>query len=178
MNSMDAKPPGIIDEVKMVHGGGSGDWFPAEEIRKYTNVFLVQGDKLLLGYKKRGLGIHNLEFRYLGGKVEPNESTLDTAQRELQEEAGIIAPLEHAGTLLFVVPGSKWAHIDIFQWFNKGEIPFDNMWDTDRYWLPLLLAKRPFSGRADYEKKGEDFILKKWWFGINPNTVSQTNQCI
>ncbi|KAJ7689989.1 hypothetical protein B0H17DRAFT_856732, partial [Mycena rosella] len=102
---------------------------------------------------------------------------------EAKGEAGITAPLQHAGTLLFVVPGSKWAHVDIFraeeysgtiaesdeirpEWFNKGEIPFDNMWDTDRYWVPLLLAKRPFSGRADYEKKGEDFILKKWWFGI------------
>ncbi|KAJ7687150.1 hypothetical protein B0H17DRAFT_1302193, partial [Mycena rosella] len=93
-----------------------------------------------------------------------------------REEAGITAPLQHAGTLLFVVPGSKWAHVDIFraeeysgtnaalllyrsnemcqEWFNKGEIPFDNKWDTDQYWLPLLLlAKRPFSGRADYEKK-------------------------
>jgi hypothetical protein len=32
-----------------------------------------------------------------------------------QEEAGITAPLTHAGTLLFVVPGEKWAHIDIFR---------------------------------------------------------------
>ncbi|KAJ7484623.1 NUDIX hydrolase domain-like protein [Mycena latifolia] len=183
-------PPGIIGDLEAVHSGGSGDWFPAEDTRYYTNVFLIQGDKLLLGYKKRGLGIH--KYNGFGGKVEPNESTLNAAKRELQEEAGITAPLEHAGTLLFVVPGSKWAHIDIFrteeysgtitesdemrpEWFNTNQIPFDNMWDTDRYWLPLLLAKQPFSGRADYEKNGEAFILNKWWFGIDPRVGTQSN---
>ncbi|KAJ6590473.1 NUDIX hydrolase domain-like protein [Mycena vulgaris] len=178
-------PPGIIGDLETWNSGGSGDWFPAEEIQHYTNVFLVQGDKLLLGYKKRGLGIH--KYNGFGGKVEPNESTLDAAARELEEEAGITAPLEHAGTLLFVVPGSKWAHIDIYraeeysgtitesdemrpEWFTKSNIPFDSMWDTDRYWLPLLLAKRPFSGRADFERQGDVYIPKKWWYGIEQSS--------
>ncbi|KAJ7791942.1 hypothetical protein B0H14DRAFT_2933712 [Mycena olivaceomarginata] len=106
-------PPGLPDDLQEFKAGGSGEWFPAAEIRYYTNVFLVQDDKLLLGYKKRGLGIH--KYNGFGGKVEPKESTMDAALRELQEEAGITAPLTHAGTLLFVVPGEKWAHIDIFR---------------------------------------------------------------
>ncbi|KAJ7136139.1 NUDIX hydrolase domain-like protein [Mycena epipterygia] len=131
-------------------------------------------------------------YNGFGGKVEPNESTLEAAARELQEEAGITAPLEHAGTLLFVVPGDKWAHIDIFraetfsgtitesdemrpEWFDKANIPFDDMWDTDKYWLPLLLSKQSFSGRADFERKGETFLLKKWWFGIESKAVSLSN---
>jgi hypothetical protein len=33
----------------------------------------------------------------------------------IQEEAGIEAPLEHAGTLLFLTEGAQWAfHIDIY----------------------------------------------------------------
>ncbi|KAJ7241024.1 NUDIX hydrolase domain-like protein [Mycena haematopus] len=175
-------PPGLPDDLREFNAGGSGDWFPAAEIRYYTNVFLVQDDKLLLGYKKRGLGIH--KYNGFGGKVEPEESTLDAALRELKEEAGITAPLTHAGTLLFVVPGEKWAHIDIFradeytgtitesdemrpEWFDRTNIPFDNMWESDKYWLPLLLSKQHFSGRADFEREGEKYLIKKWWVGID-----------
>ncbi|KAJ6610998.1 hypothetical protein B0H10DRAFT_2058080 [Mycena sp. CBHHK59/15] len=116
---------------------------------------------------------------------------MEAAARELQEEAGINAPLEHSGTLLFVVPGDKWAHIDIYradeysgtitesdemrpEWFDKATIPYDNMWDTDRYWLPLLLSKRRFAGRADFERDGEVFSPKKWWFGVESQDVSRT----
>ncbi|KAJ7070309.1 NUDIX hydrolase domain-like protein [Mycena belliarum] len=173
-------PPGIFGDWELTHTGGTSDWFPVEETRYYTNAFLIQNAKILLGYKKRGLGIH--KYNGFGGKVEPDESTVAAAARELLEEAGISAPLEHAGTLLFVVPGNKWAHIDIFraeeysgtiiesdemrpEWFDASQIPFDNMWDTDRYWLPLLLAKHPFAGRADFEKEGDSYILKRWWIG-------------
>jgi 8-oxo-dGTP diphosphatase/2-hydroxy-dATP diphosphatase len=57
------------------------------------------------------------------------------------------------------------------EWFDKSNIPFDNMWDTDRYWLPLLLDKRRFSGRADFERDGDTFTLKKYWFGIDSKMV-------
>ncbi|KAJ6499533.1 NUDIX hydrolase domain-like protein [Mycena vitilis] len=194
-------PPGLAGDLEEYQAGGSGDWFPAAEIRYYTNVFLICDDKLLLGYKKRGLGLN--KYNGFGGKVEPGESTLDAALRELQEEAGITAPLEHAGTLLFVVPGEKWAHIDIFraeeysgtitesdemrpEWFDKTNIPFDNMWyvgpsfavvsintrrDSDRYWLPLLLSKQPFSARADFERQDENYLPRKWWIGVGSKTI-------
>jgi hypothetical protein len=51
-------PPGIKENTELVSCGGTGDWFPAAEIRYYTNVYIVQDQKLLLGYKKRGFGIH------------------------------------------------------------------------------------------------------------------------
>ncbi|KAJ7039911.1 NUDIX hydrolase domain-like protein [Mycena alexandri] len=183
-------PPGLPNNLKEVHSSGSGDWFPEAEIRYYTNVFVVQDGKLLLGYKKRGLGIHR--YNGFGGKVEAEESTLDAALRELKEEAGITAPLVHAGTLLFVVPGEKWAHIDIFradkytgtitesdemrpEWFPTTDIPFDNMWESDRYWLPLLLSKQHFSARADFNREGEKHIPMKWWIGTASKAVSQSN---
>jgi len=178
-------PPGLPDDLNEFNAGGSGDWLSAAEIRYYTNVFVVQGDKLLLGYKKRGLGIH--KYNGFGGKVEPEENTMDAALRELKEEAGITAPLTHAGTLLFVVPGEKWAHIDIFradeytgtitesdemrpEWFDRSNIPFDNMWESDRYWLPLLLSKQRFSARADFDREGEKYLPKKWWIGTDSKT--------
>ncbi|KAG6332547.1 hypothetical protein ID866_6546 [Astraeus odoratus] len=56
-------------------------------------------------------------YRYngFGGKVEPGETSAEAAARELKEEAGIDAPLEHAGTLIFLTEGTEWAfHIDVF----------------------------------------------------------------
>lgn len=51
-----------------------------------------------------------------------------------------------------------------------GPIPFERMWEADRYWIPLLLAKRHFIGRTDFKKIGEDhFALQRWWFGVDPN---------
>ncbi|KAJ7207060.1 hypothetical protein GGX14DRAFT_456053 [Mycena pura] len=125
-----------------------------------------------------------IRYNGFGGKVESQESALEAALRELQEEAGITAPLRHAGTLLFVVAGEKWAHIDIFradeysgtitesdemrpEWFDIAQLPVDDMWDTDRYWLPLLLAKRQFSVRADFQRQSEEYILQRWWVGTD-----------
>lgn len=46
-------------------------------------------------------------------------------------------------------------------------IPSDEMWEGDSFWLPLLIANRPFVGRADFRKGDEDaFTLQKWWFGV------------
>ncbi|KAF7300703.1 S-adenosyl-L-methionine-dependent methyltransferase [Mycena chlorophos] len=188
-------PPGLPCHFQQAEEGGSGDWLPEAPIKHYTNAFVLQGDKILLGLKRRGLGIHKsacLCSTNVGGKVEPHEAVREAALRELQEEAGITAPLEPAGTLLFVVPGEKWAHIDIFraeeysgtitpseemlpEWFNKANIPYEKMWDTDRYWLPLLLAKTPFAVRADFDRQdAETYVVRRWWVGVDLD--SQTKE--
>ncbi|KAG6867769.1 hypothetical protein C0993_011362 [Termitomyces sp. T159_Od127] len=113
-----------------------------------------------------------------------------------QEEAGITAPLEHAGTLLFTI-GIKEAafHIEIYradeytgvvtetdemrpEWFSlpsanpeNGDavvapsIPFEKMWEDDRHWMPLLISKTKFAGRADFKRNGDGYTMDKWWFG-------------
>ncbi len=58
------------------------------------------------------------------------------------------------------------------QWFSTASegleklddmlpIPYDKMWADDVFWMPLLLADRPFIGRADLDK---DNTMEKWWF--------------
>lgn len=54
----------------------------AKILRKlYTLVFVrdYANKKILLGYKKRGFGMH--KWNGLGGKVEPGETILDGAKR-------------------------------------------------------------------------------------------------
>ncbi|KAL6303316.1 NUDIX hydrolase domain-like protein [Sparassis latifolia] len=100
-----------LDEVAR---GGVPDWLPFSKIKLYTNAFVRQDGKLLLGYKKRGFG-KDL-YNGFGGKVEPGETPAQAALRELEEESGIAAPLEHCGVLFFVLPDLEQAfHIDIFR---------------------------------------------------------------
>ncbi len=49
-------------------------------------------------------------------------------------------------------------------------IPYERMWEDDKIWFPLLLAKTPFVGRVDFgrldEKTGDgaNEPMVKWWF--------------
>jgi len=51
-------------------------------------------------------------------------------------------------------------------------IPFDRMWPDDDLWFPLMLAKKTYVGRVDFDKppagdaaqKMEDGAMRKWWF--------------
>jgi len=54
-------------------------------------------------------------YNGFGGKIDPGETAAEAAARELQEEAGITALLEHRGTLFFSSANSKEAaYIEIF----------------------------------------------------------------
>ncbi|KAK2465595.1 hypothetical protein APHAL10511_002487 [Amanita phalloides] len=189
-------PPGLRTDLKFHNSGGvdNAEWLKFERKKNYTNAFIICGAKILLGYKKRGLG--KGLYNGFGGKVEAGETPMQAAKRELQEEAGIQAPLVHAGELLFAVEGDPVAfHIDVFradeyagyvieseemrpQWFDTGDsatvggaghqpIPFSQMWEDDVYWFPLLLERKFFVGRADVMRNGEQFALYKWWFGTD-----------
>ncbi|EPQ53597.1 hypothetical protein GLOTRDRAFT_78624 [Gloeophyllum trabeum ATCC 11539] len=66
-----------------------------------------------MGMKKRGFGKD--KYNGFGGKVEGGETSAEAALRELQEEAGITAPLQHSGAMLFVSEGVEAAfHIDYY----------------------------------------------------------------
>jgi hypothetical protein len=53
------------------------------------------------------------------------------------------------------------------RWFGIKEIPFQEMWPSDRYWFPLLLGGKKFKGKfihkdldniLEYELKETDLI--------------------
>ncbi|KAF9124428.1 Nudix (Nucleoside diphosphate linked moiety X)-type motif 1 [Mortierella sp. 14UC] len=129
--------------------------------------------KVLLGYKKRGFGAHL--WNGFGGKVEPGETTREGALRELEEEAGITIKSEDfkkAGILLFQFendPVALETHVYKAyeyqgqireceemrpEWFAFVDVPYDQMWEDDRIWLPMLLnGQDPFFGRMYFKRK-------------------------
>ena len=134
-----------------------------------------EGDKVLLGMKKRGFGAGF--WNGFGGKVEPGETIEQGARRELQEEAGIVAAsLTQVGRIdfdfvddpvrlevhVFLVDGFTGIPMETEemrpQWYDLAAIPYEKMWLDDRYWLPLALEGKLFKGRFLF--RGTDKIVE------------------
>ncbi len=135
------------------------NWTP-EEVA--TLLFVARADEVLLIRKKRGLGAGKINGP--GGRLEENETPLECAIRETQEEL-LINPLDirPAGELFFHANDMPRIHAHIFVagnyegtptetdeaiplWFRYEDIPFDEMWDDDRLWLPRVLAGESVKG--------------------------------
>ena len=129
------------------------DWTP-ENVG--TLMFIRDGGWLLLIRKKRGHGAGRINAP--GGKVEPGESPLQCAVRETQEETGVrvteavrmaeLKFIEQADEQwlghVFLASGYEGAPTETAEatplWFPVNAIPYDQMWEDDRLWLPQVLA--------------------------------------
>lgn len=130
-----------------------------------TLTLLVNDKRILLGMKKRGFGAGR--WNGFGGKLEAGESVVEAAKREMLQESGVtIDEMEQVGKLEFEFekkPGdiievnvfkiTKWHGEPVEgeemkpQWWNIDEIPFKEMWPDDRYWMPLFLLNKKFTGK-------------------------------
>lgn len=137
-----------------------------------TVTIIQDGNRILLGMKKRGFG--EGKWNGFGGKVKNSESIKDTAGRELLEEAHVeVDKIQELGVIDFEFQGEP----DIMevhflkateferepaeseemkpQWFDVDKIPYDQMWSDDKYWMPLFLENKKFRGEflfGDYNK--------------------------
>ncbi len=139
----------------------SQDWKPA----MLANLaFLLDREncRILLIHKKTGLGAGKINGP--GGKLEPGESALESAVRELQEELHITpTDLEEMGVLHFQFVQGLSLHCTVFrgyhfhgtptetrearpEWFDFDKIPFHLMWEDDIFWLPQMLENKKFDG--------------------------------
>lgn len=67
--------------------------FEATKSKEYTLIVITEPkrQRILLGLKRRGFGIGM--FNSFGGKIDSDETPVDGAVRELQEETGIVVPV-------------------------------------------------------------------------------------
>ena len=147
-------------------------------MRKILTLTLAQdGNRILLGMKKRGFGAGR--WNGFGGKVEEGESIPDSALRETLEEAGItITDMEKAGIHEFEFENKPGDILEVHvfriltftgepieteemrpQWFRVDQIPYDHMWPDDIHWLPYFLANKKF--RTQFLFGVGDIVLKQ-----------------
>ncbi len=134
-----------------------------------TLMFIVRDGEVLLIRKKRGIGAGKINAP--GGKFEPGETALQCALRETEEEVHVkvLDPVEMGEvSFSFQCGATPEIHGHVFlatrfegtpaeteealpQWVPLDKIPYEEMWEDDRYWLPHMLAGRKFNARFVFE---------------------------
>ena len=149
-------------------------------IQNLTLCFLIDEDNICLAMKKRGFGANR--WNGVGGKVGDKvkgETIEEGLLREVREEINInLKEYEKVGELTFIFDNPdtellvhtyishKWDGEPTEseemrpKWFKIDEIPYDNMWSDDRYWLPTVLDGKKIKARFKFDKK-EKLIEQK-----------------
>jgi len=136
-----------------------------------------ESKEILLAMKKRGFG--KGRWNGVGGKIDPkkgDKDIVDAAVRETEEEIGVkIKSLNKVAVMDFRFPEvpkekdyDQQVHVFLVgdwegepieteemapKWFKVNEIPFDEMWDDDKYWLPHVLENRKLKAKFAFDKK-------------------------
>ncbi len=138
-----------------------------------TLLFLRRENKILLAMKKRGWG--DERFNGVGGKVEKTETVDEALIRECQEEIKVTpVKYEKVAQHDFIYKNeddSKWhMYVHVYfcldwqgepqetkemnpKWFSIRNIPYDKMWEDDKFWLPEVLRGKKVTGIFTFDKE-------------------------
>lgn len=136
-----------------------------------TLLILRKDNKILLARKKRGFGFG--KWNGVGGKVEEKETPEEAMIRETQEEISV-TPIEYEkiGIIRFVeyvkeelttndmhlYIATKWQGVPKEseemqpKWFSINNLPWEEMFSDDKYWLPLVLKGKKLDAFFEYDK--------------------------
>ena len=141
-------------------------WLPGV---RSTLVFVERDGDVLLIDKKTGLGQGKVNGP--GGKVEPGETWLECARREVSEELEIkVEALKWVAELRFIMSDYPDILCHVFKtehfegepvetrearpfWCPISSIPYQRMWTDDRYWLPQALSEERVLGLFVFEEE-------------------------
>lgn len=136
-----------------------------------TVCYIIDGKKLLM--IKRAEGLFGAgKWSGLGGKIEAGESKEQACVREVYEESGLhVDDLKYHGSLGFMFENTEESIVafvfstmsfkgvlaespeGVLRWIGFDEIPYNEMWDDSRYWLPLLIDGKDFNGEFQFDRE-------------------------
>ena len=144
-----------------------------EEATEATLCFVFEDDNVLLIEKKRGVG-EGL-YNGPGGKVE-DETVEECVLRETEEETKVSPEkLEKMGELEFLFGEDPFMFVHVFkaesfsgkpeeteearpEWFSVDNLPFEEMWPDDQYWMPKMLEDEKFLARFEFDEEGDEIL--------------------
>lgn len=147
-------------------------------VTETTLCYLIKDNKVLLQKKSKGL-FGGGKWNGPGGKLKENEDPRECAKREILEEADVkISEPEKRGFLkffkgkeLFIIshvfvanefegePRSR--REGIINWFNFNDLPFNEMWPDDKFWMPLMLQGKDFEGDFYFDDNLKELLNYK-----------------
>ena len=144
-------------------------------MRQVSLCLLLRKNKdkreILLAMKKRGFG--QGRWNGVGGKIDPakgDKNVFDSAVRETEEEIGVKPKnFKKVAIIDFHFPEVLNQQVHVFltknwegepieteemapKWFKIEEIPFDQMWDDDKHWLPHVLKNKKLKAKFIFDK--------------------------
>lgn len=145
-----------------------------------TLCYLRHRNRVLLQRKARGR-FGEGRWNAPGGKMLPGELPEKGAAREMLEETGLkVGGLRFQGILNFYLGDSKELDQTVFlfsckkftgrvrrsaegelSWFPIGALPYDEMWQDDHVWLPLLLDGKSFVGDFYFTENYNEFLSQE-----------------
>lgn len=141
-----------------------------------TLAIILENDKVLLGFKKKGeIGSQTLNGP--GGKCEDGESVIDCVIRETDEEVGIkllAEELEETAIITFYASGVADFKVHIFRthkyvgdpietvdmipgWYDTNNLPLDKMLESDREWFLKAIKGEKFCANVFYKDRAAGF---------------------
>ncbi|KPL18688.1 MAG: NUDIX hydrolase [candidate division Zixibacteria bacterium SM23_81] len=143
------------------------DWQNWKPQQRATLVFVIRDGQVLLIRKRKGLGVGKINAP--GGRIGSGETPLEGAVREAQEELCVIpVGIRQMGELRFQFVDGLSLHVYVFVakdcvgspqetdeaepiWTPIDAIPYEQMWEDDSHWVPVMLSGRTFDGRFVFD---------------------------
>ncbi len=142
------------------------------KILETTLLLLRKDNEILLAKKKRGFG--EGKYNGVGGKLEDGETPEEAMIRETEEEImitptkyekmGVIEFLEYvkeerANVKFHLYVATEWegnpkeSEEMIPKWFSLDNLPYNEMFPDDKYWLPYILEGKKINAFFDFDEE-------------------------